>query len=95
MAEYTVKVTQFVKVKLDETKFTPEFMEEFRESFYRFHDIEDHVKHIGQLVARGLHQASPYFPKEFIEGYGPIGEFGISARIEDSYTDVEIEEPAP
>lgn len=84
MTDYLVKVTQLVKVTLDETKFTPEFMSEFRESFYQFHDINDHARHIGQLVARGLYDASPYIPTEFIEGYGPIGDFGISANIEDS-----------
>jgi hypothetical protein len=89
MADYLVKVTQLVKVSLDETKFTPEFMSEFRESFYQFHDIEDHAEHIGQLVARGIHQASPYVQTEFIEGYGPISDFGISASVED--TDIEVE----
>lgn len=88
MSDFLIKVTQFVKVKLDETKFTPEFLSEFRESFYPFRSIEDHAEHIGLLVARGVYEASPYIPNEFIEGYGPIGEFGISAAVEDFDTEV-------
>jgi hypothetical protein len=89
MAEYLVRVTQLVRVKLDESKFDDEFMREFRESFYQFQSIDDHAEHIGQLVARGIYEASPYNPREFIEGYGPIGEFGISASVEDFDTEIE------
>lgn len=91
MAEYLVRVTQLVRVKLDESKFDGEFLREFRESFYPFDSVEDHARHLGQLVARGIYEASPYSAKEFIEGYGPIGEFGISASVDD--VDTEIEAP--
>lgn len=78
---FDVEITQFVRVTLDPAKFTPEFMAEFRQSFYQFNDIEQHAVHLAQLAARGVAELSPYLPDEFVEGYGPIGEMGISAEI--------------
>jgi hypothetical protein len=85
---FNIEVRQIVRVTLDETKFTPEFMAEFRQSFYPFDTIERHAEHLGQLVARGVHDLSPYSPDEFVEGYGAIGEMGISAEIVDGDQDV-------
>lgn len=78
---FEVDVTQRVRVKLDPTKFTPEFMAEFRQSFFRLYEIDEHAEHLAQLAARGVVELSPYLPKEFVEGYGPIGEMGVSAEI--------------
>jgi hypothetical protein len=69
--KYFVAVHQIVTVEIDETKFDDAFMEEFREGFYPFTTIGDHVKHIGQLEARGL------FRDDFVEGYGPPKDMGI------------------
>lgn len=80
MVKYTVTVTQIVEVELDETKFDEAFMAEFRESFFSFDTVEDHVGHIGQLVARGLVDTG-WKRDDFIEGYGPAHEMGISARV--------------
>lgn len=76
-----VRVKQLVKVDLDETKFTPEFMAQFAGSISDFDCIEQHAEHIGQLAAREVHSFSPYNRKEFVEGYGPIGDFGIVAEV--------------
>ncbi|EIM25696.1 hypothetical protein [Microvirga lotononidis] len=81
----TVEVTMIVEVEVDESKFTPEFMREFRESFYDFHEVEDHIMHIAQLEARGL--LSP----RFTEGYGPLADMGIKADVVDQSQ--EIPEP--
>ena len=70
----TVGIKQFVDVEVDETKFTPEFMDEFKRNFYPLENIEAHIMHIGQLEARGL-----LMP--FTEGYGEIKDFGISATV--------------
>lgn len=78
---FDVEVTQLVRVTLDPAKFTPEFMDEFRQSFFQFYDLPEHAEHLGQLVARGVAELSPYAPTEFVEGYGPIGEMGISAEV--------------
>lgn len=87
MAKFLVDVTQTVEVELDEAKFDEAFMAEFRQSFYRFDELHEHAEHIGQLVARGLHDIE-YSP-EFIEGYGPSNEMGIKARI--LHSDIESE----
>lgn len=79
-----VRVTQLVTIQVDETKFTPEFMEEFRASHYRFHSLDQHIEHLGQLAARGG-------LSDFTEGYGPIEEMGIRLR-HDETEDVEIVE---
>jgi hypothetical protein len=73
----TVEVTITVEVEVDETKFTYAFMEEFRSSFYSFTTVEDHIQHIAQLEARSLLDA------DFTEGYGPLAEMGIKAKITD------------
>ena len=74
---YTVTVSQLVDIDLDESKFTPEFIEEYKNSFYPYTDIEDHAGHLAQLCARGL-------LGEFVEGYGTAKDFGIKAEVVDS-----------
>lgn len=83
-----VKVTQVIRVTTDDDKFTDEFLREFRASFYPFTTIEEHVEHLAQLKARGIADLSAYWKTEFVEGYGHIGEFGISAESDDA--DVEL-----
>lgn len=67
-----VSVCQTVKVTIDETKFDEAFLAEFRQHFYQFHSIEDHIKHLAQLYARGICDNG-----YFIEGYGPTKNMGI------------------
>lgn len=69
-----ITVEQTVVVEIDDTKFTPEWMEEFRASFFRFYDLDDHLRHLGQLYVRGLIDGRD---DEFIEGYGVASEMGI------------------
>lgn len=76
MAKFKTTLTFEVEVEIDEAMFTETFMEEFRESFYPFFDVNDHVEHIAQLEARGLLD-------DFTEGYGPIKDMGIKARTVD------------
>ena len=87
MKTYNIEVRQTVRVTLDETKFTPEFMEEFRASFYQFHDIEDHAEHVAQLAARGIHDFG-HDRTEFVEGYGPVGDFGMWVEAKDTTTEM-------
>jgi hypothetical protein len=68
-----VAVEQVISVTVDETKFTPQFMEEFRRLFFPFYSIDDHVAHLAQMYARGV--ADEF--TGFIEGYGPPSDFGI------------------
>ena len=67
-----VDVITRVKVTVDETKFTPQFMEEFRQSFYPFDTIDEHIRHLAQLFAREIADET-----DFIEGYGMPAEMGI------------------
>jgi len=75
----TVDVTFSVEVEVDENKFTDEFMNEFREVFYDFDDINDHIKYFAQLTARGIILEGDI--NQFIEGYGDTKEFGIKTKI--------------
>ena len=79
MTTKTIEVVIAVKVTVDESKFTPEFMDEFKESFYQFDDLDDHMKHIAQMEARGILTGSA---NEFIEGYGLAMDMGIECEIE-------------
>jgi hypothetical protein len=68
-----VEVKQYIVVEVDESKFTPEFLAEFRKYFYNFYDIDDHIEHLAQRCARGIYDTY----SDFIEGYGPPKDFGI------------------
>lgn len=78
-----VLVETRVEVEVDESKFTPEFMEEFRGSFFDFETVEEHIEHIGQLEAREVLET------RFTEGYGPLKDLGISARVLGVETSIE------
>jgi hypothetical protein len=68
-----------VTVTVDETKFTPEFLADYRENFYPFESVEDHIRHIAFLAATGTLGNLPCF----IEGYGPSQDFGIEVTIDE------------
>lgn len=80
-----ITVTQRVFVTVDVPKFTPEFMAEFRKSFYPFETIDEHLAHLGQLHARGL--ANNH---SFIEGYGQAKDMGIRFFITTGSTETEV-----
>lgn len=84
MKKYTANVFIKVEIELDETKFDEAFMAEFRESFYQYHELDEHVAHLAQLEARGLLDT-------FTEGYGEIDEFAIKARQADFWVE-DVEE---
>jgi len=73
MTRYVADVVFTVQVEVDESKFDEAFLAEFRESFFPFFDVEDHVKHLAQLQAREMLD-------DFTEGYGPIKDMGIIGR---------------
>jgi 5-formaminoimidazole-4-carboxamide-1-beta-D-ribofuranosyl 5'-monophosphate synthetase len=74
MSARTVTVSQTIKVTIGDGELTPEFMAEFRESFYDFDTPEEHFEHLAQLFARGVIEGTD---DEFIEGYGVAKEMGI------------------
>lgn len=85
--KFRVEVTQLVEVELDASKFDADFMQEFRSSFFSFDTIEGHAEHIAQLQARGVIDVSGR-SSEFIEGYGPSEEMGISANVIEADVDL-------
>jgi hypothetical protein len=87
MTEKHIIVTQIVTVAVDETKFTPEFMADFRKTMYPFQTLDDHLEHLAQLYARGLHDTA--MRNTFIEGYGPADGMGIRARIQHVETEID------
>lgn len=78
-----VQVVFEVEVTVDESKFTPEWLADWRESFYSFHSVEDHIEHIAQLAARDALQ------QNFTEGYGPLADMGIEASVVSQQQEIE------
>lgn len=73
---FEINVTQTVKVTLDESKFSKEFLEKFKDFFHDFDDIEEHAKHLAYHEARNMIGYDG-----FVEGYGNIQNMGISLEI--------------
>jgi hypothetical protein len=71
----TVEVRFVVDVEMDDSKFTPEFMEEFRKTFFDFETLDEHACHLAQLAAREV------LDENFTEGYGPLKGMGIKTQV--------------
>lgn len=78
---FHVSVTQNLVITIDDSKFTEEFLAEFRESFYPFTTIDQHIDHLAQLAARGI---VGDFGERFIEGYGPAADIGFEFKVIDT-----------
>lgn len=72
--QVTVEVRQTVRVSVDESKFTPEFMREFQDMMHPIDSVAEHATWLGELYARGIVDDGP---SEFIEGYGRPADMGI------------------
>lgn len=81
--EKYVKVISTVKVIVDETKFTPQFLKEFRECFCDLQTIDEHIQRLAKLKVGG------YCDQDFVEGYGSQEDMGISLEIEDIESEIE------
>ena len=75
MTKWFAVVETELSIEVDETKFTEEWMEEFRKHFYPFFTVQDHVEHLAQLQACGVIELPD--SQAFIEGYGKPEEMGI------------------
>ncbi|MDL2172429.1 hypothetical protein [Asaia sp. HumB] len=96
MSDYTVEVSLRVHIKLRDDAFTDKFMEEYRENFSPFYNLSEHANHLGWLVAsERMDEVTKNSGKEqFIEGYGPIGQFVERAEIVSTDTSVAAGEVA-
>lgn len=76
MKRFKCKVTRVDEyiIELDEGELNEEWMQDFREVFCDFDDLEEHAEHIAKERAR--------FRSEFIEGYGVPLVNGKSAYFE-------------
>ena len=89
MPNYTV--TQVITVEVDESKFTPQFLKEFREQIYELDTLDDHLEFLAEKYATGRIQGHAH---EFVEGYGRLGDMGIllgevSCEVEPEFPDGE------
>lgn len=72
MSKATISVSGWVDINYDPARFTDEFMEEFREHFYDYDTIEEHLEHIAyNYFVNGTSE------DDFLEGYGVLKDFGI------------------
>lgn len=74
-----VEVVSTVSVTVDKSKFTPEFLEEFKQNFQVLHTVGDHIEHLAMLVASG--HIGPF--TEQVEGYGRLDDMGIRLKVID------------
>lgn len=81
----TVEVTFSIEVEVDESKFTPEFIDAFKKHFHDLDSIEEHIEYIAELHAKNRLDS-------FTEGYGELSSMGIKAQINDVFAEVEGEE---
>ncbi len=72
MSKYSVTFNVVVDLELDESKFDENFMESFKDYFYDFDSLNEHIEHLAQLYLRGI-----YDNGSFIEGYGKADNMGI------------------
>ena len=80
MKKMTFSVNTEIEVTVDETKFTDEFLEEFNTTMFQCDEVEDHMRHIAELAGTG--QIGIF--DDFLEGYGPLEDFGIKFTVKDS-----------
>lgn len=85
MKKYIVAVTKLMEVEFDETKFTKEFIEEFKGFMYPFNDVDDHIKFLAELEASGRIGYD-----KFVEGYGNI-KTGFGITFTDGGVNVDID----
>lgn len=82
-----VTVEQDLEITVDESRFTPEFLQGFKESFYPCETIEDHVEFIAESFAQGVVRSDA----DFLEGYGVLRDFGIRVKREEPATWINLE----
>lgn len=73
MTVYDADITAAFRVEVDETKFTEAFFEEFSSYMFYVDCVEDCVKHLADLFARGVIDAQT----TELEGYGKLADFGV------------------
>lgn len=73
-----VRVTRFIRISVDPTKFTPEFMAEYSSYITDLETIDEHIEHLAELANRGVIDGGR---DQEIEGYGKLSDMGITCRV--------------
>ncbi|KZL19047.1 hypothetical protein [Pseudovibrio sp. Ad37] len=73
MARYRVEMKSTVLIDIDESKFTDEFMEQYRQLIDPgFCEVRDHAGLLAELAVGGIIENGC-----FVEGYGDLNQQGI------------------
>lgn len=92
---FTFDVTRRITVQLDNTKFTTEVMEGFNSCITDFGTDDDaYHEHAVHIATRAL-DGTDFDPRSFQEGYGVVGQAGITVIIDDDMTFDEVEGETP
>lgn len=86
---FVVEVTRRFTVLMDTSKFDRDLMSDFNKCISDFGTDEDayeqHALHIARLSSDGFE----FNPSDFVEGYGPVAEAGITVIAHNDFiTDV-------
>jgi hypothetical protein len=71
-----VEVTQIVRVTVDETKFTPEFLADFAKAITNYDSVEEHICYLARMHVRAEIESDSR-----LEGYGLLHDFGVDFEI--------------
>ncbi|SDR07983.1 hypothetical protein [Pseudovibrio sp. Tun.PSC04-5.I4] len=73
MARYRVELKSTILIDIDESKFTEEFMEQYRELIDpSFREVRDHAGLLAEFALGGIAENG-----DFVEGYGDLNQQGI------------------
>ena len=82
----TISVVQTIEIEADESKFTPDFLENFNRYFHECPTVEDHLAYIARSYASGIVRSH----RDFLEGYGILTEnFGVKLSCVDVTCEIE------
>ncbi len=76
--EYSVEVTTYLTVKIDEDVISDEFNEVFSDGIFPADCSEDHAEHLAEMETRGLIGFD-----RFVEGYGDLMDLSCSVKVDD------------
>lgn len=86
---FVVEVTRRFTIQLDTSKFGSDLMSEFNSSISDYgtdeYAYQQHAERIARLSSDGV----DFGPSDFVEGYGPVAEAGITVVAHNDFiTDV-------
>ncbi|QIG68122.1 hypothetical protein EVB55_187 [Rhizobium phage RHph_Y68] len=84
---YTTTITKTVTISIDETKLTPEIIEEYNDQItWSGNTVEEHLLNIAEHYNRG----NWWSGDTFLEGYGDLKEFDVKI-VNEEFDDIHTE----